>query len=511
MRAASHPLQYIRVECDGQPRKCREYHVVSRMGDNHELGVYNNSVHSVERAMLERYFLCCVDGKFLPPVRAPRANWCSVELQSFRRSCVEFVRPLATVLTLREVVQCYTGAKRRVYENALRSLLRTPINRKDSYLRPFTKFEKQKLTGAPRIINPRSPRYNLELGQYLKKSEKLFYKAINETWGGHTPHTVIKGLNSLDAADVMRQKWQQFECPVAIGLDATKFDMHVSVNALAFEHSFYNMVFEAPKLARLLEWQLDNRGVAYCPDGKVSFRMPGTRSSGDLNTALGNCIIMCSTMWAWCKRQGVRAELANNGDDCVLFCESSDLLRIMSGLPEFFLGLGFRMTVEEPVYTFEEIEFCQSHPVMLKSGWCMVRNVRTCLRKDPMCLIPIQNERVWQKWLGAVGECGMASVPGCPILQSFYSAFARAGKKCGRKFQAHLFRNTGVLERMNDVKDTEITPEARVSFYRAFGITPDYQIAVESYFDNFAIGGFDIEIVRSGLVENLPPAFLRHL
>lgn len=500
----------LKVLKDGQPVKQRTYHVVSRMGDNHNLGVFNNSVDSVERALVERYALCEVEsGVFLPALRTAYREWRAPGLLRFREQVVNEVRQTATVLTLREVVKCYTGAKRRIYEGALRSLMRTKLSTRDSMLKPFTKFEKQDLSKAPRIINPRSPRYNLVLGKYLKKAEKSYFRAINKAWGGHTAHTVIKGLNSHDAAEVMRAKWDRFRRPVAVGLDAKKYDMHVDVPALEYEHSFYNLVFMVEELRRLLREQLYNIGIAYCPDGKVYFTINGTRCSGDLNTALGNCILMCALILNMCEELEIDAELANNGDDCVLFLESDQVERLQGAVEGYFVRYGFRMTMEEPVYEFEELEFCQSHPVKLASGWCMVRNVRTCLKKDPMCLVPIQNDRVWRKWLGAVGECGLASVPGCPVLQSFYRAFLRNGKVAGKKFKQHVFRNSGVLERGFDGSQV-ITDEARASFHAAFGITPDYQIALEHYYDRMEIGSWDGE-VRVGAVENAPPAFLRYL
>lgn len=511
VRRPTHSLEVIR---NGQPAKRREYHAVSRVGTQHELGVYNNSVSTVERALVERYFLCKVGDSFLPPLKSEASVWAGNAIQQFRARVVELVRPDAEILSLHQVVQCYTGPKRRVYENALRSLQRERVSRRDARLAPFTKFEKQSLVKAPRIINPRSPRYNLELGRYLKKGEKLFYKAVNKVWGGHTPHTVIKGLNSFDTASVLKQKWDRFKKPVMVGLDATKYDMHVGVNALKYEHSHYTSVWRnRPLLVWLLSQQIENYGIAYCPDGEVKFNIDGTRCSGDLNTALGNCIIMCAIIYAFCHDNNIVAELANNGDDCGLFIEEDDLVAVITKIPSYFAKFGFRIEVETEVRTFEEVEFCQSHPVLLEQGWCMVRNVRTCLQKDPMCLVPIQNELVWRKWLGAVGECGLASVPGCPVLQSFYQAFVRNGKPAGKRFKERIFANTSMLERSAGLTAVvaRVTDEARASFYRASGITPDYQIALEDYFDTQTFRGFDELLFQDGFVESMPLPFLRHL
>lgn len=499
---------------NGQPSKTRKYHVVSRMGPNHSLGVYNNTVSAVERALVERYFLCKVGDQFLPALGSSRRVWECDELVGFRRKVVDRVKEQATVITLREVVECYRGPKHRIYLNAYRSLMRSGFNKKDAALRPFTKFEKQALNKAPRIINPRSPRYNLVLGKYLKKAEKSYFNAINLAWGGHTTHTVVKGLNVFEAAAVMKAKWDRFREPVAIGLDATKFDMHVTVSALMYEHAFYNDVFKSEELAEILAYQLHQQGKAYCPDGVVEFKVPGTRASGDLNTSLGNCILMCALIKAFVDTLGIDAELANNGDDCVLFVEKEHEQAVLCEVKRYFHTYGFRMTVEEPVYELGQVEFCQSRPVLLPAGWAMVRNLRTCLQKDPMCLLPLANDKAWRKWLGAVGECGLASVPGCPVLQSFYAAFKRSGTTSSLRFKRYVFNNTGTMERCEGLsaRSVPVTDEARASFYMSTGVPPDYQIALEAYYDQLSIGPMNEMLdVRQGEVEVTPPAYIRHL
>lgn len=507
------PTHFLEVSRNGQPAKQRQYHVVSRMGPPHEFGVFNNTVGAVERALVERYFLCKVGNEFLPALRTTPEDWDNPNLSRFRSAVVDEVSKLATVISLRQVVEAYHGAKRHVYERAWRSLQRRALHPGDAHLRPFTKFEKQLLSKAPRIINPRSPRYNLALGKYLKKSEKIYFRAINDVWQSLTGHTVIKGLNVVESASVMKQKWDRFKRPVALGLDATKYDMHVSVAALLYEHGFYTGVFDEDELRNLLAQQLDNKGVAHCPDGEVRFRVPGTRCSGDLNTSLGNCLLMCALLHAMCAELGIEAELANNGDDCVLFFEEDHLQAVLALVPSYFARYGFRMQVEEPVFEFEHVEFCQSQPVLLGGGWTMVRNLRACLKKDPMCLVPIQNDRVWRKWLAAVGECGLATVPGCPVLQSFYGAFLRAGTRASSKFKRAIFRNTSMLERMEGLKPAAapITVAARVSFYNAFGVLPEMQLELEKYYDSFEIGSLTDKDYQSGVVELKPPPFLRHL
>lgn len=503
----------LSVLTNGQPTKTRTYHIVSRVGMPSSLGVYNNNVKSVERALLERYFLCDVNGTFQPPLPVHRKDFATVQLRKFRDQFVQCMKPLATRITPLEVVSRYTGAKRRLYMNALVRLSRDGINADFATLRMFTKFEKQALDKACRGINPRSTEYNIELGRFLKDFEKPAYKIINKLWCSISEHTVIKGLNVVQSARQLRMKWDRFHNPVAVGLDAKKFDMHVSRVALEYEHSFYNLVFRHPRLRWLLLKQLFNKGIAYCDDGVVRFRMVGTRCSGDLNTSLGNCILMCAMIWALCQELDIIAELANNGDDCVVIMEACDLDQFMRAVVEWFAVRGFRMEVEDPVYKFERIVFCQSQPVFDGRQWRMVRDVRTCLKKDPICLVPLPNAVAFEKWLWAVGTCGMSLVPGIPILGEFYRLFKRCGKVTSRRHIEHIFRNTSMLERVDGLDEEwwEPTPESRMSFYEAFGITPDYQIAIEQYHRNCHIAAnFTVEH-RSGVGELGEPPFLRHL
>lgn len=470
---------------NGAAAKTRTFVVANGFGPDHSLGVYNNNIATIERAFIERYFLCKEGDGFRPALGSLPDEYRTVELVAFRRLVIAEM-PRLPVLTETAVVNCYTGAKRQLYERARISLLRSGLQERDSDLTSFVKFEKQDVHKAPRVINPRHPRYNLTLGKYLKHAEKPFFRAINAAFGAHTKATVIKGLNSADSASVLRAKWDRFGAPVAVGLDASKFDMHVSVPALRYEHSFYRSLFpDSGELVELLERQEYNKGRAYALDGKVTFAMNGTRSSGDLNTSLGNCLIMCALVWAYAAEHNITLELANNGDDCVVFLDQTDLPRFSEGVDRWFRSKGFAMTVEPPAYLFEELEFCQTHPIFTSNGWLMVRNHHAVLTKDPMCLVPIPNNRVYQKWLYAVGECGANACDGVPVQSAFYSAFLRNGVQCSQGFKDTIFKNTGWQQRAAGLKSerTLVTDASRASYYAAFGITPDAQRHIEAYYE----------------------------
>jgi hypothetical protein len=463
--------------------------VLADVGLDHKLGVYNNNVNAVVRALVERSMLCEYDSGFAEPIQPDEGFY-------DRRSLQNFARKLANKLSLRRrkpraVVEMYHGPKKRIYLKACEELESRSITARDAMLKAFVKFEKQDVSKAPRIINPRTPLYNLLLACFLKRAEKLVYKVINMIFGGHTAATVIKGMDARKQAAVLKQKWDQFSDPVAVGLDAKKFDMHVSVPALNWEHAVYVSLFPGENDKKDLRWllrqQLRNRGVAYLPDGKVKFSMHGTRCSGDINTSLGNCLIMCALVHAFSDELGIRTELANNGDDCVVFMERSDLTMFQSRVDAFFLSAGFKIVAEEPCFEFDKVEFCQTRPVFTGAGWVMVRNHSTVLKKDLMCLLPIPNIKAFRKWLGGVGECGLSLTRGVPVLEEFYTALKRVGLKPTRGMIEHMMANTSYNERKFASEELAIIPEARYSYSVAFGIEPAQQKCIEEFFETLSI------------------------
>lgn len=473
---------FLRACPNGAARKTREWVQLSGFTENHPLGVYNNDLRTVERAFVERYFLCNYGGVFRRPVR-PRPGFYRSEDMARVRLDICAAMPRLPRLTRQQVVDRYVGPKRALYARAHSSLQKESVHRGDASLHSFAKFEKQDMTKAPRIINPRSPRYNLELGRFLKHAEKAYFRAINLAWGGRTSATVIKGLNADDSAKVLLEKWERFAEPVALGLDATKFDMHVSVDALKYEHSFYRDLFPGSRVLReLLKWQLTNTGTAYLPDGRLYFRMEGTRSSGDLNTSLGNSLLMCALLLAFARKHSFECELANNGDDCVLFMDRSNMEEFRCKVHTWFARAGFVVAVEDPAWLFEEIEFCQTKPVKLSTGWRMVRGLDACVRKDPMCLIPVPNDKVFKKWCGAVGECGGVLNAGVPVHEEFYRLFERNGVKATRGMIEHVFRGSSRMSQIVGLRKGHVSVGARVSYYLAFGVLPHEQRALEAHY-----------------------------
>lgn len=446
-------------------------------------GVHNNSLNNGARALVERVFRSPdAEGNYVPP--PPCTARPHLTLRGFKIAVCKAAgqhRPISHD----QFLGYYSGRRQQVYARAVASLAERPLTEGDfGVKKAFVKAEKINFSAkpdpAPRVIQPRDPRYNVEVGVYLRPLEHAIYKAIQETYGGPT---VMKGYSAEGVASAMRAMWDQFSDPVAVGLDASRFDQHVRPEMLKWEHSVYTQCFQKDtrdRLRWLLRGQVHNKCFLQADDGRLKYRVHGSRMSGDMNTALGNCLIMCALVHRLAQERGVTVRLANNGDDCVVYMERRDLKRFTDGLQDWFLEYGFKMKVEEPVTCFERIEFCQAHPVFDGEGWIMVRNPNVATSKDAICVVKDYGfGPAAEKWLYAVGECGLSMTGGIPVVQEYYQAFLRSGQPGSVGNGVVAETGMSMLARGLQRVHREPSDASRVSYWLAFGVSPTQQRAQE--------------------------------
>lgn len=450
-------------------------------GTGARYGVHSDTLVNLARGIVERVFYVVRDGG-LTQAPSPKPGVFN-KLGAVRQRLLRAMRS-TPIVGREEYPALYTGRKRGVYERASESLMVRAINRRDAWVSTFVKAEKVNfgLKGdpAPRVIQPRSPRYNLEVGRYLKLFEKELCAGFKRVWGYPV---VLKGLNAQQVGTWLHTHWCAFERPVAVGLDASRFDQHVSVEALRFEHSVYNAVFQSAELRRLLGWQLMNHGVARVEGKRVDYEVHGRRMSGDINTGMGNCLLMSAMVIAYCEHRGLEFRLANNGDDCVVFVDKRDL-PMLDGIDAWMLDFGFTLTREPPVYVLEHVEFCQARPVRCANGWRMVRDPRTAMSKDCVSLLGWDTESAFAQWCSAIGGCGISLTTGVPVWESWYKRLQRLGSSGASHGVEERIWDSGLGYMARGVEACEVDDEARYSFYLAFGIPPDMQSSLEAEYDS---------------------------
>ncbi len=447
---------------------------LTQFGSGAVYGVHDSTINNLKRGVAERVLYVQCDGKLQPPRKPDKKGF--KRLAGLRDRLLTHLRP-TTVVPREEYPNLYHGRKRVTYQQAYESLLSKAITRKDAYVSTFVKAEKINFSAkgdpAPRVIQPRSPRYNLEVGRYLKLFESELVHGFERMCGYNV---ILKGLNAERVAAQLKENWDNFGDPVAIGLDASRFDQHVSREALEFEHSIYNAVFRSAELRKLLTWQLVNKGFGRVGDALLKYVVEGCRMSGDINTGMGNCLLMSLMVLGFFERVGLTARLANNGDDCVVILDRRDIPRLAT-ISEWFTKLGFKLTKEPIVDVFERIEFCQSQPVLVGGVYRMVRNPWTAMSKDCVSLLSWDTLASFNAWRNAIGTCGLELTRGVPVWEAFYRKIYVPYDAGGAKTFVY---DSGMGYMARGVSDAKIDDNARVSFWLAFGIDPDLQVAMET-------------------------------
>lgn len=468
-----------------KPRPPKSVYKCRGLGCSRDVRCFSNTTGNVLKALDERLFRSKQVGGLLPTIK-PTTD-VDERLSPFR---VRLLRHLDVnpPLTDDQFVSRYSGGKKLRYQRAAESLRTRPLEERDSFLSYFIKYESHlKQFACPRGINPRDPRYNVCLGKLIAHNEKNVFNAIRRVWKGHT---VLKGMDALKQAAAIVEMTEDVASHgdgwVAFMSDASRFDQHVSLEALQFEHTIWPHTVPSQnraELRELLRMQLVNSIRATTDTHTITATVIGGRMSGDMNTSSGNCIIMCAMMWIFCDELGVRnARLANNGDDCVLIVPRRYETLILERISSWFTEFGFTMATEKPVYEIEHIEFCQSHPVQSARGWIMVRNPSTSIIKDITAKTDVRNPVIFSRWLDGVRKGGLALTDGVPVLHQFYQCFAPSDKTL--RTESHAARQIedsglGRLSRGLSYRELPITAESRASFAMAFGITPDEQRILE--------------------------------
>lgn len=475
------PHPNLVVAKGGKPCKLKRTYVITGLCTGGDYRVYNSNFSALERAVKERVFFVKKDGEFTVPSRPTVAQF-NILMSDF--TCrFDRLAQYTTPMSAFAFAEQYQGRRRAVYIEAAKLNQEYGFEDKFAHVRAFVKTEKYCFglkEPVPRLIQPRQPRYLLESGRYNKPIEKKIFRAIDKVFNNVT---VYKGLNMDQRGQELHKAWCKYNKPVAIGIDASRFDQHVSNAALRWEHHRYQKYYRGDSyFTRLCGLQRSNKCTGHVSDGWVKYHTIHNRMSGDHNTTTGNVLIMCGAVFSYFRKYGIVASLVNDGDDCVIICERKHERLILNTLPSFFLELGFTMVVEPPVYVFERIEFCQAQPILTNRGtYRMVRSIDKAMSKDAVSLYPFEGSGA-RRWMAAVGQGGVALGSSIPIVQEYYACLHRNAK--GANPLSHPTLVTGLFYCRQGMTGhyEDVTDESRLSFFLAFGVTPAEQIATEEYF-----------------------------
>jgi len=463
------------------------------VGGSERWGVHNNSFVNLERALIERVLSVSVGGAQVPPPQ-PQRGFVRTEMKAFTKRLLHAVRRVPTMST-DEFVDTYVGRKRAMYAREVEGLSVLPIERKDAYIMAFIKDEKTNLTRksdpCPRIIQPRSARFNVAIGLHLKPMEKPIFRGIAAVFGGTT---VMKGLNAQQRGAEVHRKWQRFNKPFAIMLDASRFDQHCSRDIISWEHSVEeSLAMDREELKRLNRFRSKNTCFFRTNEGGYKYTLNGVRMSGDMDTAMGNCLTMCAMTYSFMASIEVDTyEYMNDGDDGVIIIESGDAELVLQTFKRYFLKFGYTMKLEGVSDRLEGIEFCQARPVFDGHSYRFVRDPLICLDKDSISLKGLTDVESMLKLRNSIGWCGLSLAGDMPIFGKYYASMISSDERTEEYTTGMQFLSKGMVAKYHAPTD-----EVRLSFYDAYNITPDQQLAIED-----TISKTNVDIVRPAVPVN---------
>lgn len=395
----------------------------------------------------------------------------------------------------------YTGAKARRYQDAYRRFISYGQRRNFAQVTAFVKAERldpsAKVWPYPRIIQFRSPEYCVEISQYMKPVEHSIYSLEGDGYFLPEGRLIGKGLNSWDRGGYIEQYF--VKGTAVIQLDLSQFDKYYSKRHLQLEQSVYLKMLWNARFKALLHKQLVNYGQSF---HNVSYVCAGNRMSGDMNTAVGACLMMLIVTVTVLRELSVPMDVVHlliDGDDTLVFLPEDIARRIRVLLIEGFARCGFVLKVDGYATTIEDIKWCQTRPVYTPTGYRCVRDYRKVLSQALSGFKYVDNEKSRKRLAAAVGSCEYVCGRGIPILQEYALAILRnaAGARpidfdeIDDRYYHMRYEDKSVLR----LPPQPISVETRLSFARAFGVEPLMQVHYEAYLSHwsFSFCGLELE------------------
>lgn len=425
-------------------------------------------------------------GRVLADVPRPTRLGLEITERALRR----ISRQIGTTMTISEdeFVDKYVGGKRARYKAALKSLRQIPVTPRDAIISAFIKPEKfnpadKKTAPDPRLIQCRSPRFNIACGKYLRDIEHRVYNLKQ-----HGLKVMGKGMTPQERGANVHAKWKRFKQPVALAIDASRFDQHVSLEMLRLEHQFYLRCNNNSEFETLLKCQ--ERNVGYTKHG-IRYNTVGRRMSGDLNTAVGNCVLMYAMTKGLLKHAGLQKyDLCVDGDDTIIIIEQAEEHKL-ANLTDLFLMVGHEIKLERRSTQFEGIQWCQSRMCFMNDQPVSVRGAIKVLSCTCAGTQYWGDPRTQKEIMHAVGLGMRAENRGVPILQKFAEKLVSMSNTKIKNYydiiplngMAYDVMNRYTYNQLLKIEGIEVSLASRTSYHLAWGITPAEQIEMEHMID----------------------------
>jgi hypothetical protein len=389
-------------------------------------------------------------------------------LDFYTDQTIKFYRFTIDKISKEEVIARYSGLKRNRYIAACANLRENGWHKYNTHISSFVKIDKvpygKLFTKAPRLIQGRTPEYNLCFLQYVVPMEHTLYTHL--TYGSHSGlRCVAKGLNPQQRAELYSDKIRTFLDPVVISGDHKTFDAFITVQHLKAVHKKYRIMC-GRGIKRYCHAQLHNKCKTV---NNIRYNIKGTRMSGDADTGLGNTIISLDVAYAVLAHNGIsKYDLLCDGDDFMIIVERGTKLT-----GDMFKPFGFNTELTET--ECPDVEFCQCRLVDTGTRKVFVRNPERMLSNSRICRKSYKLHQ-YKEWINSVGLCEATLYGDIPIYNTY--SWSLISDRSGKILDPDMLRR---MEGMPIAPiETPVTDEARVSFHRAWGVPPEIQLELES-------------------------------
>lgn len=452
--------------------------------------VHNYDVTTIWRGIVERKLGTVKAGSFCP-YQDPKPG----AFTKYKRYIKVLTKGLSrlTAWDAESVIECFDGAKKRLYIKADESLVDKPLTRKDFQLSVFVKYEPLDATSKPvvehkpRIICVRSYRAALVTACYIKPAERVLYKLMNKRFKNSF---VVKGLNVRERGEQTAKIIDRIEDPYVLVCDASHADSSVGDAHRNILFRVLSILFRDDPVVDILRQYYTGHQVIKTYVGGVLIEVKATElglSSGDSFTSLVMNLLMCFFYNHFISDHKLHAVAIIDGDDTSPVVRGKDVPVFIEHLQAFFSDRGFNLKIEavRPLNIKENFQHCQSR-LIWERGWVMCRHPGRCLSKDSKTIQPINNKSDYDYYRDAKSKCGLALCGGVPLLGAFYEAMGRGANPKKRKVEWTDWRHKTLARGLRSER-IEPDAEARLSFYLAFDITPDEQRDIEKLYDNLSV------------------------
>lgn len=370
------------------------------------------------------------------------------------------------------------------YQNAYDNKIKRTMHGSEvsSTISAFVKYEttnyENSLVKPPRLIQFRSYEYLYDLKSFLFQFDSIVKENDIIMSNGQRLKDSWTKYNTDDVnMENMLNAWNEFDDPVGLCLDHSKFDGHYQEELLEIEHAFWNCLFNNKYLAELLEKQMNNQG--WTSNG-IKFRVRGKRASGEYTTSGGNTLLNWHMIAEFLNYCGVlKYFIFVNGDDSVIIINRSDLEKLgdLSSGVKFMINFNMKCEVEMVAEKFNNIVYCQRSPCKLQGVWRWIKNPWRTLARFSVCASKYL--KCADRYLAGKSLCELFMSRGVPILQAMCLRGLHDSvdsKPLGSvdKVPAQNFANNATLG------ISQITLEDRMNFEDTFGVTIQQQEEIEN-------------------------------